>query len=406
MKSFSFDKLPDIKNCKAENDYRAETQINIWLFLKDTLWDNIFVFPLANILYMIVIVGGVLLAVFAGDFRRLVEAIVLVGVMKGVFIMNLVKIHRSFKKAGIFPIVTDEGLTYMCSNAPGQKKYTRLTTIRWEDVKKVRVYKNFVSLERKDIKSVKDDLSFAYLWDDDIPALTEQILYRWKAALDKSGRESDGLIIYSEKDEAEVCQFITDQFGEFDSVYHEMISPDLHIDIAMIPPQEGRDYYTLCTIGAGAYRMNIDNELRRRYRLSEHSEFLMYLPSDWKLDDESLKDESNYWPIRLLKKAARLSRATDSWLGVGHTIGSEDGEPYSDTLPYNSAVLLYPAPYLTEVHTNCNVSSGKTIAFHQLLPITQEELDYKLEKGLSELMELVFTDDNTVTETIINRLNK
>lgn len=354
---------------------------------------------------MILIACGVVAAVLGGDLLRLAESILIVGIMKGILIINLVKLHRSFKRAGIFPILTVEGITYMYSNTPGQKKYVRLTTIRWEDVKKLRVYRNFVSIEIKDRKSVKDDIGFAYLWDDNIPALTEQILYRWKAALDKCGRQSNELIIYSEKDEAEVCQFISDQFGEFSSVYHELLSLDMHIDIAMIPPQEGRDYYTLCTIGAGAYRMDIDKELRRRYQLSEYSEFLMYLPSDWKLDDESLKDESNYWPIRLLKQAARLSRATDSWLGIGHTIGSEDGEPYSDKLPYNSAVLLYPAPYLTEVHTYCNLSSGKTIAFHQLLPITQEELDCKYENSLSELIDFVFTKNQTVTETIINRLN-
>ena len=147
--------------------------------------------------------------------------------------------------------------------------------------------------------------------------------------MSESETQSERLILYSEKDEAEVSGFIEDEFGPFSHVYHELLSTDMHIDIAMIPPHEGRNYYTLCTIGAGAYRMNVDSESRVKHQQPEHSEFMIYLPADWKLDDESLKDESNYWPIRLLKNTARLSRRTGSWLGKGHTIGSESGKPYS-----------------------------------------------------------------------------
>lgn len=404
MKSYSFNKLPQIKGMKAEEDIRSEMPTSIWSFLKDTLWDNLFVNPLANLLYLVLIVGGVLLAIYDGDIYRLVKCIILVGVLKGALIYNMVKMYRTFKKAGIFPVVTNEGITHMYTFSQGWKKYVRLTTMRWEDIKTLRTYRNFVSLEIKNIRSVKDDIGLAYIWSDDIPALTEQILYKWKRAVNESGKKSGSLILYSEKDETEVSEFIADEFGGFSNVYHELVSPDMHIDIAMIPPQEGHDYYTLCTIGAGAYRMNIDQGTRTQHQLSEHSEFLIYLPADWKLDDESLKDESNYWPIRLLKNTARLSYRTGSWLGIGHTIGSEDGETYSDKLPYNNAVLLYPAPYLTNVYTNCNLSSGKTISFHQILPITGKELDYKYEKGTAEFLDSIFPEGCDVMEIIIDRL--
>ena len=152
--------------------------------------------------------------------------------------------------------------------------------------------------------------------------------------------------------------------------------------------------------------MNVDSESRVKHQQPEHSEFMIYLPADWKLDDESLKDESNYWPIRLLKNTARLSRRTGSWLGKGHTIGSESREPYSDKLPYNNSLLLFPAPYLTDVISHCNLSSGKTIAFHQILPITQEELDYKYEHGTPEFIESLFPKECDIMETILSRFNR
>ena len=403
MKSYSYSKLPETKKIESEGDIRSEMPSTVWTFLKDTLWDNLFVFPLANILYLFLLIGGVVLAIYYGDIYRLVKCVLLVAVLKGVLVANLVKMYSNFRKAGVFPVVTDEGITHMYTLSRGWKKYIRMTTMRWEDVKTLRVYKSFVSVEIKNSRSVKDDIGLAYIWDDDIQALTDQILSRWKKALDESGSQSERLVLYSEKDLTEVSDFIEDEFGPFDHVYHELVSPDMHIDIAMIPPHEGCDYYTLCTIGAGAYRMNIDKEIRIQHQLSEHSEFMIYLPADWKLDDESFKDEANYWPVRLLKSTARLSRATGSWLGVGHTVGTEDGNPYSEELPYNNAMLLYPAPYLTKVYTNCNLSSGKTITFHQILPITQEELEYKQEKGTAKFLDKVFTKNCDVMRTIINR---
>ena len=89
--------------------------------------------------------------------------------------------------------------------------------------------------------------------------------------------------------------------------------PDIHVDICVVPPSEERDYCTLVTMGMGAHRMNVPEELAE-YKL-ERAELAIALPADWKLDQESMKDEKWYWPIRLLKSLARLPIASDSWLG-------------------------------------------------------------------------------------------
>ena len=41
---------------------------------------------------------------------------------------------------------------------------------------------------------------------------------------------------------------IEEYFGEFENVFHEIVSPDIHVDICVVPPSEERDYYTLVTI--------------------------------------------------------------------------------------------------------------------------------------------------------------
>ena len=183
-----------------------------------------------------------------------------------------------------------------------------------------------------------------------------------------------------------------------------MVSSDIHLDVALIPPTADRDYYTLCTIGAGAYRMEIEREIRTEYHLSEYAEYVLYLPSDWKLDNESINDESCYWPIRLLKDTARLPLWTESWLTMGHTVGSEDGQPYSDEYPYNNVILTHPAPFVATRESRCNLKSGKTIIFHHVFPITKEELEFKNENGTAALLERIFPKDCDEMEIIINRL--
>ena len=88
-------------------------------------------------------------------------------------------------------------------------------------------------------------------------------------------------------------QHIKNTFGEFENVFHELVSPDIHVDICVVPPSDERDYYTLVTMGMGAHRMNVPEELAE-YKL-ERAELAIALPSDWKLDEESLKDERWYY---------------------------------------------------------------------------------------------------------------
>ena len=101
---------------------------------------------------------------------------------------------------------------------------------------------------------------------------------------------------------------IQNTFGAFENVFHELVSPDIHVDICVVPPTEERNYYTLVTMGMGAHRMNVPKELAE-YKL-ERAELAIALPPDWKLDAESLKEERWYWPIGLLKVLARDRKST------------------------------------------------------------------------------------------------
>ena len=188
--------------------------------------------------------------------------------------------------------------------------------------------------------------------------------------------------VYTEEEMEAVEGHIQQYFGKVENVFHELVSPDIHVDICIVPPAEERDYYTLVTMGMGAHRMNVPEELAE-YKL-ERAELAIALPADWKLDQESMKDEKWYWPIRLLKSLARLPINCDSWLGHGHTV--ENREPFADNTKLCTATLI--GPQGTEDGSEvCTLPGGEEVNFYQVIPLYEDELDYKLEHDVDALLD-------------------
>ncbi len=185
--------------------------------------------------------------------------------------------------------------------------------------------------------------------------------------------------MYTPEQMERVEQYIGETFGDYEQVFHELVSPDIHVDICMIPPAEGRNYQTLVTMGMGAHRMDVPEELAA-YEL-ERAELLICLPPDWRLDQEALQDERWYWPVRLLKTVARLPIGSGSWVAAGHTVGLGQGETYAGT-GFSSVLLLPPAM----AEGDCSLPEGDRVHFYQLLPLYPEELAYKLEHDMEELL--------------------
>jgi len=178
---------------------------------------------------------------------------------------------------------------------------------------------------------------------------------------------------YTEAEMEAVEAHIAARFGEFANVFHEIVSPDIHVDICIIEPTPERNYYTLVTMGMGAHRMNVPKELRE-HKL-ERAELFICLPPDWKTQSD---DERWYWPIRLLKSTARLPGECDTWLGYGHTVASGDpAEPYAENTQLCGVMLTMPYQFGQEAAV-CKLPGGNEVNFYQLLPLYQEEMDFKL----------------------------
>lgn len=188
--------------------------------------------------------------------------------------------------------------------------------------------------------------------------------------------------VYTEHQMELVEQHIRTHVGPFDQVLHELVSPDIHVDLCVVPPDGDRNFYTIVTMGMGARRMNVPPELAG-HRL-ERAELAIALPEDWKLDQESLQDERWYWPLRLLKSLARLPGACDTWLGWGHTVDNQ--EPYAPDTGLCAALLVGLQGALPGGDV-CPLPDGDEINIYQVIPLHRAEMEYKQENGAEALLD-------------------
>jgi len=166
-------------------------------------------------------------------------------------------------------------------------------------------------------------------------------------------------------------------------VFHEVFSDIVHVDVLHAPPTDDFPFNTLMTCGMSERPMAAPEDFPE----GRYAEVMLRLPPDWPLDEEAFKDESAYWPMRLLKTLARVPHEYDTWLWYGHTIPNGDPpEPYAPDTELCGAILLAPA--LGPDGFDSADVAGRQVNVLAVIPILADEMDLKLEKGAEELASL------------------
>lgn len=179
---------------------------------------------------------------------------------------------------------------------------------------------------------------------------------------------------YSERDQIAYEKMLETHFGTLTSVMHEIVSPDLHIDVIPIPPSTDRNYYTLFTMGMGAYKMRVPSDYGRMNR----AEMAIRLPADWNIHS----DEGRwYWPIRVIKTLARLPYYEKSYLGLYHDI--DFVQPFSEETELCGILLDIFDPSLDPMV----LENGDQLVLYNVIPIYRAEMEYKNSHGAAALLE-------------------
>lgn len=186
--------------------------------------------------------------------------------------------------------------------------------------------------------------------------------------------------VYSEAELQRIEAHIETYFGEFANVFHEIVSPDIHVDICIVEPTEARPFYTLVTMGMGAHRMHLPQELEGKGL--DRAEVLICLPAHWQVQSG---EERWYWPLRWLKIVARLPGEEDSWVGWGHTV--PNGGPFAEDTALSGVLIDHPYRFGEEA-ASCYLGQGEVVQFYQLIPLYEEEMAFKLAHGVEGLYSL------------------
>lgn len=181
----------------------------------------------------------------------------------------------------------------------------------------------------------------------------------------------------------QISAHIERHLGPVSSVFHEIVSDAVHIDVHVVPATEAFPHLRLVTSGMSDLPMTLADDVDA----PRYMELMVTLPADWPLQQADLEDERHYWPIRLLKMMARLPHKFDTWLGFGHTIPNFDPPaPYVPGVGFDGVIVLPPvnAP---EDFGHLVIDDEKTIVFMSLVPLYPEEMALKLKKGSDALLD-------------------
>lgn len=201
-------------------------------------------------------------------------------------------------------------------------------------------------------------------------------------------------LYYSEKETSLIENYINLMFGESTEVMHEIFSPDIHVDIALVPPADGRNYYTLVTMGMGAYQMKVPDFLAKEK--FNRAELIIRLPEDW---DIKSADAKWYWPIYALKSIARIPVNQNCFLTFGHTF--DFGNPFAENVKFSAVGLDFA---FDDVRP-CPLPNGDNVVFYNVIPIYKEEMAFRFEHSANDFLD-IFTDEDLHGALNINRKNR
>ena len=191
-----------------------------------------------------------------------------------------------------------------------------------------------------------------------------------------------------------ISAHIEKHIGPIATVWHELVSDIVHIDVHQIAPTPDRPCWTLVTSGMSDLPMSTPPG-REAWA---YAELMLCLPQAWKMSETDFKQEQFYWPIRWLKILSRFPHEYKTWLSYGHTIPNGDpAKPFHSSVPFDCMMLSRPKTVSTEFWS-LPIRPNKTIHFFSLMPLYHGETALKLAQG-SEALEQLF-EQHKISEIV------
>lgn len=180
----------------------------------------------------------------------------------------------------------------------------------------------------------------------------------------------------------QIVEHLERHLGPVQQIWRNADGPASRIDVAHIAASETRPVHTLITIGMSSVAMHVPAGVDAPQRL----ELMMTLPSEWRLDEEAMREEEWTWPVGELRRVARRPSETDSWLGWGHVVANGDPpRPYASNTRL-CGVVIVPSLHVPLSFYELSTQAGG-IAFFAAVPLYKEEMELAQNKSAQFLFE-------------------
>lgn len=245
-------------------------------------------------------------------------------------------------------------------------KYNAIEEDTWKQISQVRVYRHFMAIT---ICYASGHRNTLILTTKAPKAAIKSITYYWNLAA-RGFFDKDIPDAYTATEQKEICKFIERQFGRQVLTIYDDCDEAINVDLAIIRPDDDHPYYTICTIGAGAYRINAANVNDDNKPDTRYYEYMVHLPPEWHIGRTVSSDDKMNWPLAMLRKLG------NKWLSA-----SNKSLPYGSIAleyhlsPHTKAQGMYFCPPLQQPDSFpvADLSTGCSVAFTQVIFLTEEE---------------------------------
>jgi Suppressor of fused protein (SUFU) len=166
------------------------------------------------------------------------------------------------------------------------------------------------------------------------------------------------------------------------NVFHELISPLIHVDIHVIAPSDHYPLTRLVTCGMAELPMTVPSTFSR----SPYAELTIALPPDWPITRRLKPDPRIHWPLLVLQELARIPHQHKTFFWDGHTIPwGVPAEPFAPNTELSNLVILPPSEAPEQFDEfRCG---DRTVNILGLIPLHQDELEFCHDQGVEALYE-------------------
>lgn len=367
MKKFTKDTLLQIDNpIKDPEPFISQVPHNQAVFVWKTYKYNVYRQLDKYLLQVVFLALFIIFGCFSHNWTPVVIFVTLTIVIQSRVLYKCNNIYTGIPKQNITPRFDSHGVSLVIADQ--SNNYFRIISDSWASVAGIyRIDDDMLIIDFDD--NSKLGATFAIYPDIDIAQNT--ILSYWQRYLTDNDNIKYDYYTTSERDE--IIRFIESRFGHIKYFIEDSIPNALSIEMAVIPPSPQHKYHTICTIGAGAFRRNIPEDIRTENLVYDFSEYVIHLPQDLNITEAGCKKSENWWPLANLKSVTEISIGDDMYFDCGHIFTVD--HPLDESSLASGFFFDYPLPDM-DAKSAITTHTGRTVEFLQLVPINDSEITH------------------------------